>query len=108
VEVLNSIAPSGTFDFNSLGLGTYTITVNATDADGDRLNDALSSNASRTVTVSDDDTEAPIIILSGSTGSETDAQDQVFNWTVTDAGSGIGSVAVSITKDGVEIFTSAA
>src|SRR5205823_1306878 len=97
---------SGSFDFNSLGLGTYAIAVSATDADNDRANDALTSSASRTVTVSDDDTTAPLIVLGGSTGSETDGQDNTFTWTITDAGSGVASSTVSVTKDGVEIFNS--
>src|SRR5207249_3012570 len=98
VEVYNSTSASGNFDFNTLGLGTYEITVNATDADSDRLGDALSSLSTRTVTVSDDDTAAPIITLGGSTGSENDGQDQMFTWSVVDAGLGIGSVSVSITR----------
>src|SRR5204863_5656846 len=61
---------SGSFNFDALGLGTYQITVNATDADGDRAGDALSSIATRLVTVSDDDTTPPIITLGGSSGTE--------------------------------------
>ena len=39
------------FDFNSLGVGEYVITVNATDKDSDRSGDSLSSTESRTVIV---------------------------------------------------------
>src|SRR5205085_1898337 len=97
---------TGSFDFNSYGLGTYNISVDAADADADRADDSLSSTASRTVVVSDDDTAAPVITITGSEGSENDGQDQSFTWNVQDAGSGLGSVSVSITRDGVEIFNS--
>src|SRR5207244_3253541 len=106
VEIFTTSDVSGSYDFNSLGLGDYSINVAATDADSDRIGDALTSNASRTVSVSDDDIEAPIITLGGSTRSENDGQDQGFTWNVTDAGSGLGSVLVSITKDGVEVYSS--
>jgi hypothetical protein len=106
VEIFNSTDAAGTFDFNSYGLGTFEISASATDADNDRTDDALTSSATRLVTVSDDDSDAPVITLGGSDANETDAQDQVFTWNVTDAGSGLGSVSVSVTKDGVEIFTS--
>ncbi len=106
VEVFTSHDASGSFDFNSLGLGTYAITVNATDADSDRASDALSSSDSASVTVNDDDTAAPIISITGSDGSENDGQNQVFNWTVTDGGSGVANVLVSVTRDGAEVFTS--
>src|SRR5439155_10582043 len=95
---------AGNFNFDGLGLGTYEMSISATDADGDRADDALTSTASRTVVISDDDTAAPVITLGGSSGTETDGQDQTFTWNVTDAGSGLGSVSVSVTKDGVEIF----
>src|SRR5207253_1066210 len=99
---------TGNFDFTSFGLGTYHIDISATDADNDRANDSLSASASRTVVVSDDDVTPPVITLGGSQNSENDGQNQLFTWNVTDAGSGLGSVGVSVTKDGVEIFTSAA
>src|SRR5207248_3121717 len=102
VEIYNSTDASGSFDFNSFGLGTFAINVSATDADGDRPDDALTSTASQSVTVSDDDTTPPVITLGGSSGAETDGQDQVFTWNVTDADSGLASVLVSITRDGVE------
>src|SRR5207248_1592434 len=105
-EIYSSTNATGSFDFNSFGLGTYEMHVTATDADNDRADDALTSTASRAVVVTDDDTEAPLITLGGSTGNETDGQDQVFTWSITDAGSGIGSSLVTITKAGVTIFTS--
>src|SRR5207247_93386 len=54
---------AGTFDFNSYGLGSYQISVNATDNDGDRAGDTLSSSDVRSVTVTDDDTTPPQITL---------------------------------------------
>src|SRR5439155_275701 len=96
----------GDLDVSALGRGTYQINGSATDADNDSLGDALASSASHSVVVSDDDSAAPVVTLGGSTGNENDGQDQTFTWNVTDAGSGIGSVAVSITRDGTVIHTS--
>src|SRR5439155_1569420 len=107
-EIFSSTDAAGSFVFNSYGLGTFAITVNATDADNDRPGDSLSSSASRTVVVSDDDITPPVIVLGGSAGAQTDGQDQLFTWDVSDAGSGLGSVGVSVSKDGVTFFTSAA
>ena len=89
--IFTSAAASGSFDFNSFGLGTYEITVNATDADTDWTGDQLSNSASRSVTVSDDDTAQPQIVLGGSTGGETDGDTNHFTWNVTD-GSGLTRV----------------
>src|SRR5205085_880174 len=84
----------------------YQVSVTATDADSDWVGDSLTSNASRSVSVSDEDITPPVIVLGGSTGSETYGQDQVFTWSISDAGSGIGSALVTITRDGSTIFTS--
>jgi cyclophilin family peptidyl-prolyl cis-trans isomerase len=102
----SSTAASGTFNFNSFGTGDFVMTVSATDADNDWSGDSMTSNDNRTVTVTDDDTVAPTIILAGSQGSETDAQDQTFSWDVTDAGAGVGPVTVTITQDGNTIQSS--
>src|SRR5439155_3056005 len=67
---------TGSFSFDDLGLGTYTLSATATDADADRVGDSLSSTSTRIVTVSDDDTAAPIITLGGSSGSQSDGDDQ--------------------------------
>src|SRR5205823_2443909 len=107
VEIYNSASASGSFDFNSSGLGTYVMSVSATDADGDWIGDSLSNAASRTVTVSDDDTTPPLIVLSGSIGTESQSATQSFTWGITDT-SGLSLVNVSITKNGSVIFTSAA
>src|SRR5439155_16554715 len=58
---------AGSFNFDSYGLGTYEMSVSATDNDTDWVGDQLSNSASRSVVVSDDDTAAPIINLGGST-----------------------------------------
>src|SRR5439155_24543158 len=42
-----SSAASGSFDFNSYGLGVFQISVNATDNDGDRAGDTSSSSDAR-------------------------------------------------------------
>jgi hypothetical protein len=91
------------FNFDSFGLGTFEITVTATDADGDWVGDSSTSSASRAVTVTDDDTEGPTIVLGGSTGTETECDTQVFTWDVSDD-SGLSNVTVVVTKNGVTIF----
>src|SRR5207247_338929 len=95
----------GSFNFDSFGLGNYSLTVTATDADNDRTGDSLTTTQTRTVTVTDDDTAAPTITLGGSSGTQTDGQNQNFTWNVTDA-SGLASVAVTITRNGSTVFTS--
>ncbi|MCI0683759.1 MAG: peptidylprolyl isomerase [Gemmataceae bacterium] len=106
VEIHSATTATGSFDFNSFGTGVYVMTVNATDADNESPGDALSSMATRMVTVTDDDVDPPLVTLGGSQGNEMEADDQNFTWDVVDAGSGVGSVSVSVTKDNVEIFTS--
>ena len=46
-----------------------TMEISATDSDADRAGDALTATATRTVVLTDDDTEAPIITLGGSIGN---------------------------------------
>src|SRR5207244_2582911 len=106
-EIYSSTDASGSFDFNSYGLGAYEMAVSATDADSDRALDNLTSTASRSVTVTDDDTAAPAITLGGSELDENDRHHHVSPPNVSDAGRGLGSVTVSITKDGTEIYSSA-
>src|SRR5207247_61564 len=95
----------GSYNFDSEGLGVFTIDASATDADSDRVGDSLSSTASRSVTVTDDDTTGPTIVLGGSQNAENDGQDQVFTWNVSDV-SGLSSVSVVITQDGNVIHSS--
>src|SRR5205814_8033368 len=83
------------FNFDTFGLGTFTIDINATDADSDRANDSISNSGNRSVTVSDDDTTGPAITPGGSTASENDGQTQSFNWSVSDP-SGISALSVVV------------
>ena len=78
-----SSSATGNFNFDVLGLGTYTINVAAT-SDTDWAGDSLSSTGTRMVIVADDDTAGPAIVLGGSTGSETDGQTQNFTWNISD------------------------
>ena len=94
----------GSFDFNSLGLGDYVLTISATDADADGwTGDALTATSKRSVTVTDDDTTPPAITLGGSSGSESHMLSQVFTWDVEDQ-SGIGNCHVSVTQNGGLIY----
>ncbi len=103
--VFTSTSASGTFNFDALGPGEYQITTEADDADNDWTGDTLSTSATRTVTVTDDDSAAPVITLGGSTGAENDGQTQAFTWNITD-NVGLGAVSVMVTKDGVTILNS--
>jgi hypothetical protein len=76
------------------------MTVTATDADNDAASDSLTSTDTRTVTVTDDDDDPPVVTLGG------DEIDKNFTWNVVDTGSGVGTVSVTVTKDGNSIFTS--
>jgi hypothetical protein len=93
---------SGSFSFGALGAGTYEIQVAATDGDNDWVGDASSSTASLTAVVS----APPVIQLGGSSGAETDNQPQSFSWNVTDSDGDLASVAVTITKNGQTVFSS--
>src|SRR5207249_1392035 len=99
---------SGSFNFDSYGLGTYEINVTANDNDHDWVGDQLSNSGSRSVVVSDDDTTPPQIVLGGSQNTEDDGQNQNFTWNVTDPSS-LSSVAVTIRKDGsvIQSFSTA-
>src|SRR5439155_12334141 len=103
-QTTNTTDAIGSFNFDTLGLGIYDIAVSAADADQDWTGDTLSNSATRSVTVSDDDTDAPVISLGGSNGSENDGQDQKFTWSVTD-GSGLSGVLVTITQNGYVVRT---
>ena len=97
--------------FQSLAPGSYYIRAKATDNDtdwggGDRKsampNDAWVQSAAFTVT--DDDASAPTILLSGSSGTESHGLTQSFTWDVSDV-SGLGSVVVTVQKDGVPFYS---
>ena len=57
-------------------IGDFQIVVTAQDSVGN------SSNDSRSVTVVDDDTAGPNIVLSGSQGAETDGATNFFGWNI--------------------------
>ena len=67
----------------------------------------MTSTASHTIVVGDDDTTPPAIALSGSESLETDGQYQSFTWNVTDV-SGLNGITVTITQDGNVIHTTGA
>ena len=93
---------AGSFDFNTYGLGAYEITVNATDNDGDCPGDTTSSSDMRSVTVEDDDTAGPAIVLGGSQDAETDAPPIISRGTWRRLRPVRGDV--TITKDGRPLF----
>jgi len=99
--IYTSSALSGNFNFDAFGLGTYRMVVTAAD----ELSQA--TTVDRSVTVFDDDTASASISLSGSQGTEFTDQTQQFGWVASDS-SGFTLVDVSVTKDGVEVMTSAA
>ena len=94
-----SILPSGSFNFDAYGPGTYVMTVTATDADNDRLGDSLTTITTRTVIVTDDDESPPVLALGGSSGTQTDAETQVFTWNISDA-SGLAASEVLMHQNG--------
>ena len=98
-----SATPTGQFNFDALGLGTYVVTVTASDADSDLLGDSLNGMATRSVTIIDDDAVAPIITLAGSTGIDVSSLIQKFTWTIQDEDGffvrTVSNIEVSITRD---------
>ncbi len=84
------VDPSGSLDFNHLGLGQFAVTITATDTDGE------TAVATRTVTVTDDDTSGPAITLGGSSGTGLEIDTNEFTWNVTDD-SGLSALSVIVT-----------
>jgi uncharacterized repeat protein (TIGR01451 family) len=82
----------GSFDFNAFGPGIFEMTVSATSTL------SYSSTASRSVTVTDDDTASPLTVLGGSSGTEIEPDHQEFTWSVSDA-SGLSAVSAELTQD---------
>ncbi len=97
----NEVDASGTFDLNSLGIGEFTISVVATDADTDRDNDQLTAEAERTFTIVDDDTNVPTVLVESPANS--DGVDNIARWNVSDT-SGVSSVRVRISRGDEVIF----
>ena len=115
VSVFTSSAVSGSFNFDSLGVGTFQIQVTARDADNDHPFDQIGLSGSRTMTVTDDDTNGPTTIIRNASGAEiTDSAvsegsglTNAFHWEVGDA-SGLSIVRVTVYKDAVAVTSFAA
>lgn len=100
--VFTSTNAAGAFDFNSLGLGRFEMTVVATDTFG------RSSTRTQTVEVLDDDVDGPSITFSGPSNAvnpQLDSVTQEISWSTSDP-SGVGSVLVELTRGGIVVFTS--
>jgi len=97
----NSTSASGTFAFDDLGLGRYTIDIIASDLEG------RTSIESRSVGVFDDDVESAAISLTGSQGTQLTDETQEFGWSVRDP-SGFSFINVSVTRDGRQVLSSSA
>ena len=114
--ILSALAAprEGTIDIAPFGLGTFRLTVTATDNDTDDgdLSDRSTASASRSITIVDDDTAGPLIVFSqpnvpvGNDGTLP----RRFLFTVND-GSLLSSASYSLTRDTgsgpVEIATGA-
>jgi hypothetical protein len=92
----------GSINFDTFGLGVYELAITATDADNDGPGDSATSSLSDFVTVTDDDVLPPVIVIGGSSGTETDIVVNEFNWTTSDP-SGVSAVTATITRDGVPV-----
>ncbi|MCI0461807.1 MAG: putative Ig domain-containing protein [Gemmataceae bacterium] len=90
---------TGLFSFTPTTAGTFPVTVRVTDSGG------LSNIDTAVINVSDDDSTGPTILLGGSSGTETDGQDQQFTWDVSDV-SGLSTIDVTITKVGFGVLAS--
>ena len=99
--VQTEVAPQGSFDLNSFGVGTFTLRLDVDDADSDWVGDAEGSSEEFTFSITDDDTAAPEIEIT--TPNELDSETNVVSWTTSDA-SGISDVSVNISRDGESVF----
>ena len=99
VQIIDGpVGPTDSFDLNAFGPGSYVVTVVAEDSDSDWTGDSLASIENAQFVISDDDTAAPEITISG--GGEFDNENNVVSWAVADA-SGLAEVRVDVTRNGV-------
>ena len=100
--VVTGSLSADTIDFNHLGAGSYVLTVSATDSSG------ITTTATRSVTVTDDDPNGPQIFTAGSAGTENDGQSQIFSWFIDETfsgNSGLASLLIEIKQDGTTIYS---
>jgi hypothetical protein len=90
--IFTSADAAGSFNFDAYGPGTFGIAVTALDTTGQP------GTARQAVTVSDDDTQGPLIVLGGSSGTESEALPQEFTWNVGDV-SGLATLEMVIRQD---------
>lgn len=99
-----SASAAGSFNLDPYGAGDYTITFAAPNPENQGSSDG-DSWFQQTISIADDDTDAPAIVLGGSSGIEDDSQDQHFTWDISDA-SGLSSVHVALLRNGEIIYVS--
>lgn len=91
-SVSGPVDESGSIDLNDQGVGLFELVFTATDSAESIV------TASRSVSVSDDDTVAPQVSLSGSSGTELEIDTNEYSWSVED-GSGLSALSVTVTRD---------
>jgi ELWxxDGT repeat protein len=105
-----SSAPSGSFNFDSFGVGDYVIEVASTDVDNDWPGDASSRTASRTVTVTNADPvaiagadqtvdEGTTVVFDGSGSTDADGDALIYAWSFGDGNTGNGATASHVYAD---------
>lgn len=105
VAVLNldgNAPSSGSYDVNSLGLGTYAIEIFARDADTNWPGDSQSTTQTAEFVVTDDDDAAPMVEITVP-GDSADGADNRVSWVVTDP-SGVRSVSAEVLRNDVRII----
>ncbi|MCA9150225.1 MAG: PKD domain-containing protein, partial [Planctomycetales bacterium] len=100
--IATSSSANGSLQITSADLlGTFpqTFKISVTANDGTHQ----TSPATRSVTITDDDTEAPTVTLGGSVGDELAVDTQEFTWSVDDPSG--STTTVTVTRNGSPIFT---
>lgn len=88
---------SDKFEIDAEGLGAYAITITSTDADNDWDGDTTGTSKSATLSIADDDTQGPEVVITGP--DPTDGDDNQISWRVTDQ-SGLAEVLVTVSANG--------